>query len=56
MRSRVGMPSFFAIVMSLPFSPIVTASSRFALVVRSGLAASNVRPRFDDRNTLLPTA
>ena len=50
------MPSFLEIVMSLPFTPIVTMSSRFALVVRSVPSASHVCPRFDERNTLFPAA
>src|SRR5262245_54107291 len=50
------MPSFLEIVMSLPFTPIVTISSRLALVVRSPPTASHVCPLFDERNTRLPDA
>jgi len=51
---HVWMPSFLATVISLPFTPIVTTSSRFALPVRSAPSASQLRPRFDERNTRLP--
>ena len=50
------MPSFLAMVMSLPFTPIVTTSSRLALPVRSAPTLSQVRPRFADRNSLLLAA
>src|SRR5690242_14408590 len=50
------MPSFFAMFTSLPFTPIVTTSSRFAFVVRSVPTDSHVRPRFDERYSLLPAA
>ena len=50
------MPSFFAIVTSLPFTPIVTTSSRLVLVVRSVPSTSQVRPRFDERYNLLAPA
>src|SRR5262249_39719861 len=50
------MPSFLAIVTSLPFKPIVTTSSLLTLFVRSVPSVSQVRPRFDERYTLLPEA
>jgi hypothetical protein len=43
-------------VISLPFTPIVTMSSRLALLVMSPLIALHVRPRSTDRNTLLAGA
>ena len=50
------MPSSFEIRMSLPFTPIVTMSSRLALLVRSEPCVSQFNPRFADRNTLLAAA
>ena len=50
------MPSSLAMRMSLPLTPIVTMSSRFALVVRSLPAVSKFNPRLADRNTLLAAA
>src|SRR5262249_48468104 len=50
------MPSFLAIVISLPLRPIVTMSSRLAFEVRSAPSPSQVRPRFDERYTRLPAA
>ena len=42
--------------MSLPFTPIVTMSSRFGSSVRSGLIAVHDRPRSVERNTLFAAA
>src|SRR6185437_9182676 len=44
-------PSSFEMRISLPFTPIVTMSSRLAPVVRSGLIAVHVRPRSAERKT-----
>src|SRR4029078_1083794 len=48
---QATMPSFLDMVMSLPFTPIVTTSSRLLWVVRSPPTASHVWPLFDDRKT-----
>src|SRR2546423_5857386 len=53
---QATMPSFFAIAISLPFTPIVTTSSRFVLVVRSPPTDSHVWPWFDERKTRLEPA
>src|ERR1700704_537964 len=50
------MPSSLEMRMSLPLTPIVTMSSRLALVVRSAPTVSQFNPRLDERNTLLPAA
>src|SRR5580765_2474481 len=50
------MPSFLEMRMSLPFTPMVTMSSRLALFVRSVPIVSQFNPRLDDRNTLLAAA
>jgi hypothetical protein len=56
MVGHAWMPSSLAIRMSLPFRPIVTMSSRLALLVRSVPAVSQFKPRLADRNTLLAAA
>src|SRR5262245_34822978 len=45
------MSSLRAVVVSAVFGPIVTMSLRVAFVVRSGLIAVQVSPRFVDLNT-----
>src|SRR5258708_13053618 len=50
------MPSFRAMLTSLPLTPIVTISSRLAPGVRSPPTDSHVWPRFDERNTRLAPA
>ena len=56
MVGHAEIPSFLEMVMSLPLSPIVTTSSRFSFLVRSGLIASHESPRSVLRNTRLAAA
>ena len=53
MAGHCEMPSFRAMVMSFPATPMVTMVSRTALVVRSGEIASHESPRSRLRKTRL---
>ncbi len=53
MLGHCEIPSLRAMVMSLPFTPIVTMLSRLTFFVRSGLIASHESPRSRERKTRL---